>query len=224
MSEIIYKSKNAVVICKSPGISSQPDRAGGRDAMTSLSAVLAESGENSTLYPVHRLDNVVGGLIIYARTGKAAAELSALVSTDGVGKEYYAVVDGTPEAGIYTDYLRKDSRQSKAVIASKSDRDAREAVLTLTPIHTVSVGTAEKTLVKILLHTGRFYQIRAQLSSRGAPITGDSKYGSKDFRTRTPALFSSSVSADFCGESISLTHLPPVDKYPWNLFSADKYI
>ena len=157
MSEIIYKSKNAVVICKSPGISSQPDRAGGRDAMTSLSAVLAESGENSTLYPVHRLDNVVGGLIIYARTGKAAAELSALVSTDGVGKEYYAVVDGTPEAGIYTDYLRKDSRQSKAVIASKSDRDAREAVLTLTPIHTVSVGTAEKTLVKILLHTGRFH-------------------------------------------------------------------
>ena len=223
MSEILYKSKDIIVINKSPGISSQPDRSGGGDLMTELSSELAASGESSTLYPVHRLDNVVGGLIMYARTKKAAAELSNLVQSEGIGKEYYAVIEGNLPDGEYTDYLVKDTVQSRARVTDSADKTAKKATLTLRTLDTVQTQRGIRSLVRVRLHTGRFHQIRAQLSSRGASICGDSKYGSRDFMTRTPALFSCEINVRLCGESIRLTHLPLLDKYPWNLFSAEKY-
>ncbi len=224
MLEIVYKSKNAVVINKPVGISSQPDRSGAKDAMTALSELLFSIGENGTLYPVHRLDNVVGGLILYARNRSAAAELSSLVKELGIGKEYYAVIEGSLQDGDYTDHLVKDAAGNRARVSDPLDKSAKLASLTLVSLSTVETKRGVRSLVKIKLHTGRFHQIRAQMSSRGAAICGDSKYGSRDFLTRTPALFSCSLSAEALGEKISLRAYPDITKYPWNLFSAENYI
>ena len=223
MSELIYKDKNIAVISKSPGISSQPDMSGGTDAMTELSARLASLGESGTLYPVHRLDNVVGGLLVYARNKSTAAELSAMVQSDGIGKEYFAVIDGSLEDGEYTDYLYKDTAKSRAVTAHPTDKRAKKATLMLRTLDSIETPKGRRSLIRVRLLTGRFHQIRAQLSSRGSSIVGDSKYGSRDFLSRTPALFSCTLEIKTEGESLAFTALPSLDKYPWNLFSAEKY-
>ena len=114
--KILYKSKNVAVILKEPGTSSVPDQTGATDAMTHLSEELSSGGESGELYPVHRLDKVVGGLIVFARNKKTASALSALMSGDGVGKEYLAVCEGVLPDGEYVDYLLKDARQNKAFV------------------------------------------------------------------------------------------------------------
>ena len=222
--KILYKSRNAVVIYKPPGISSQPDDLCDGDAMTELSEQLGTLGEPDILYPVHRLDKVVGGLLIFARNKQSAAKLSALISGEGIGKEYFAVADGEAIGGEYTDMLFKDSRQNKAIISKDSQGGAKEARLHATAIDTVMTDKGAKTLLRIKLDTGRFHQIRAQLSSRKTPITGDSKYGSRDYRCRIPALHSSRLTLTLGAEKIDVFCPPDTDAYPWNLFSADKYI
>ena len=94
MTKIVFKNKNAVIIYKPPGIPSQSDLSGDPDALTLTSSLLATAGEPHELYLVHRLDRVVGGIMVLARNKKSAAALSALVSGEGIGKEYLAVVEG----------------------------------------------------------------------------------------------------------------------------------
>lgn len=224
MLKILYKSRNAVVIYKPRGISSQPDSLGDEDALTLTSRALKAVGESDALYPIHRLDKVVGGLLIFARNKKAAGDLSALVSGEGIGKEYLAVADGEVADGTFTDYLAKDARQNKAVVYETERSGAKLARLTAAPLATADTPKGKKTLLKIKLDTGRFHQIRAQLSSRGAPITGDSKYGSRDYNTRAPALHACRLSLTLRDEAIDVTCPPDTDTYPWNLFSAENYI
>lgn len=222
--EIVYKSRNAIIINKPDGMPSQPDKTLSPDAMSELSRTLSEMGEPSELYLVHRLDRSVGGLMAFARNKKSAAALSALVSGEGIGKEYLAVVDGAfCERGELVDYLVKDTRQNIARAVPKEQKGSREARLICEPLSSVSGEKGEKTLLKITLLTGRFHQIRAQLSSRGFSITGDKKYGSRDFGTRNIALFSYRISCALDIEKIEASSLPDTEKYPWCLFDKDKY-
>ncbi len=222
--EIVYKSKNAVVINKPEGMPSQPDKTLSADVMSELSRELADIGEPSELYPVHRLDRVVGGLILFARNKKSAAELSALASGEGFGKEYFAVIDGIiSEKCDMRDYLIKDSKQNVARVVDAGHKGAKEARLICEPIAEAKTEKGEKTLLKITLLTGRFHQIRVQLSSRHLPITGDKKYGSRDFMSRTPALYSRRISLSLGSEKIDVTSIPSPNKYPWNLFPIEKY-
>ena len=96
-------------------------------------------------------------------------------------------------------------------------------MLNLELVETVKHKGKEKSLLKVKLQTGRFHQIRVQLSSRGASLVGDKKYGNRDFGARQPALFSYKLSAIVDDERIEAERLPDLDKYPWNLFSAEKY-
>ena len=82
-------------------------------------------------------------------------------------------------------------------------------------------GTSARTLVKVELETGRFHQIRAQLSSRSTPIVGDKKYGSRDFRAHTPSLFASRVAFSLDGEEIDISAIPDVLEYPWSNFAEE---
>ena len=223
MAKIIYKSKGAVVILKPVGISAQPDSTSSDDALTQTSAELRAAGENSTLYPVHRLDKVVSGLLIFARTKEYAAELSALVSGEGIGKEYFAVVEGRCSEGKMEDYLIKDAALGKAKISKKDAAGAKLAILEAEPLACVAGEHGEHTLVKIKLQTGRFHQIRAQLSARGCPIVGDKKYGAKGYLSRTPALFSYRLEIPLKNEKISARALPELSEYPWNLFDSVLY-
>ena len=195
---------------------SQSDPSGDEDAMSAASRALAESGEDGSLYLIHRLDRTVGGLMVLARNKKWAASLSAAAADGSLSKKYFAVAEGKAAGGEYRDYLFKDARTNKAYAVKTLRRGAKEAVLFATPL-----AEAEgKTLLLIELKTGRFHQIRAQLSARGNSLVGDKKYGSRDALSRVPALFSCSLTVEGVGQT---KIKPPTSAYPWSLFSEELY-
>ena len=218
MSQILYKSKNAVVVYKPHGLSSQPDPSSTEDVISLTSEILSGLGERGELYPVHRLDKQVGGVLLLARSRAAAAELSSGLSDDGFSKEYLAVLEGVPPEGALCCYLFKDARQSKAVLCSEDKPGAKYAELSVTPLATKAVGRATLTLAKIVLATGRFHQIRAQLSSAGAPIFGDKKYGGKQLMRGGIGLHAYKLSFTLGGEQISVSALPDTASVPWSHF------
>ena len=223
MSKIVFIDKNVVVINKDAGISSQPDNTDGSSALENTAKLLKSLNEPYELYPVHRLDKVVGGLLIFARNKRTAAILSESVADGDFSKNYVAVVEGKPEEGEYCDYLLKNSVLSKAQIVSPQKKGAKEAKLILSRISTVKTEKGEKSLVKITLLTGRFHQIRAQLSGRCNSIVGDKKYGNKDGGARFPALFAYKISLKTGDLDIKASSLPDTDSYPWNLFEKELY-
>lgn len=222
--KIVYKNENVIIINKPGGIPSQSDMSGDKDAMTLTSELLSMQGENSSLWLVHRLDRTVGGLIAFARNKASAAELSALIASGELIKQYFAVARGTVEGGTYRDILYKDARQGKAFVISTKRQGAKEAILECEQMAVVSTSQKPLTLCKITLKTGRFHQIRAQLSARGTPLVGDKKYGGIDRLARFPALISARLSFSLFGEDIDVSILPDISEYPWSQFEEKDYI
>ena len=172
--DILYSDNHLAVCIKPVGLDSEAE----------VPAALKEQlgGE---LFPIHRLDKNVGGVMVYARTKQAAAALSKAVQDGQMVKEYAAMVHGTPpETGDWTDLLFKDSSKNKVFVVKKERKGVKKARL---EFRTLSAG--EESLVRIRLHTGRSHQIRVQFSSRGFPLIGDHKYGSRDEKC-APMLFS----------------------------------
>lgn len=224
MIEIVSKTKDYVIIYKPAGIPSQSDPTGDKDAMTLCSEMLCQMGESGELFLIHRLDRVVGGLIVFARNKKSAATLSALVAEHNITKEYFAVVDGRAEGGVMRDYLYKDATLGKAFVTDRKRAGVKEAELEYTALDTINVDNREVSLVKVRLKTGRFHQIRAQFSSRKMPLIGDKKYGSRDFKAKLPSLFATRLSFDFNCKTVSEYRLPDLSIYPWSLFEEEKYV
>ena len=167
----------------------------GLDSETEVPMALKEQlgGE---IYTIHRLDKNVGGIMVFARTKQAAAALSKAVQEGQMVKEYVAMVHGTPpEYGDWEDFLFKDSRKNKVFAVKKERKGVKYARL---EFHRLTDG--DPSLVHIRLHTGRSHQIRVQFSSRGFPLVGDHKYGSRDERLE-PMLFSCRISFPWKGES-----------------------
>lgn len=187
--EIIHEDKAFVVCVKPVGIDSE------HQLPEELKKVVG--GE---IFPIHRLDQNVGGVMVFARTKPAAAQLSKLVQDGALVKEYVAQVHGTPpESGDWTDFLFKDSSKNKVFVVKKERKGVKKARLefvTLTP-----------SLVRIRLHTGRSHQIRVQFASRGFPLVGDHKYGSRDEAT-APMLFSCCISFPWHGTQMKFEQLP----------------
>lgn len=217
--KIAYKNKNVVVIVKPCGMPSQSDPSGDKDAMTATSELLSGAGEDGKLWLVHRLDRTVGGLIAFARSKKSAAELSRIVANGELEKKYIAVCHGSVRQGEYRDYLFKDSATGKAYVVKTERKGAKEAVL----IADLLAEEEDVSLVSVSLITGRFHQIRAQLSAAGTPLVGDKKYGSRDLRANHPALFSRYLSFSLFGKKIKVSALPDIEEYPWNTFGKEIY-
>ena len=212
---IIFKNRDIIVINKPKGMPSQSDPSGDLDAMSAVMAHLKAAGERDSLWLVHRLDRTVGGLLVFARNKKSAGELSVLVAGGGMIKRYLAVCHGVAQEGEYTDFLYKDASVSKAYVVKNLRRGAKEARLKLSRL-----GEREdKSLVSVKLETGRFHQIRAQLSSRGNSLVGDKKYGSRDALRSTPALFASELSFTLLSKKYSFFAKPDVSEYPWSIFA-----
>ena len=128
------------------------------------------------IFPLHRLDMNVGGVMVYARTKGAAASLSTLIQQGQMVKEYVAMVHGTPpEYGDWTDLLFKDSRRNKVFVVDRERSGVKKARLEFKRL-----TEGERSLVRIRLHTGRSHQIRVQFASRKFPLVGDHKYGARD--------------------------------------------
>ena len=189
---ILY-SDNGLVACIKPV---------GLDSESALPAALKEQlgGE---IFPIHRLDQNVGGVMVFARNKAAAAALSKAVQEGQMVKEYVAMVHGTPpETGDWEDFLFKDSRKNKVFVVKKERKGVKYARL---EFDRLSAG--ESSLVHIRLHTGRSHQIRVQFSSRGFPLVGDHKYGSRDAAT-APMLFSCRITLPWKGDTKVFEALP----------------
>lgn len=217
--EILFKDKNIAVVYKPAGIPSQSDPSGDEDIMKIASDELEAIGESKALWLVHRLDRTVGGLMVVARNKKVAASLSAIVGSERFEKEYLAVLDGEADGGVLTDYIYKDSLKGKAFVAKSERKGVKFAELVYSPIESVETPNGIKTLVRVKLHTGRFHQIRVQFASRGKPLTGDGKYGSRDNKAKMPALFAFRLAFDINGKRIEVKKLPDGNEYPWSLFN-----
>ena len=171
MIEILYQDNDIIVCIKPAGLLSEGE---GEDSL--LTALAAQCG--GQVFPVHRLDRGAAGLMVFARNSKAAAGLSRAVQEKQLKKEYFARVSGVPaeKEGEMTDFLFKDSRKGKVFAVKRPRKGVREARLT----YRVLWQDGDSSLVRVALDTGRTHQIRVQFSSRGMPLWGDGKYGSRD--------------------------------------------
>ena len=190
--EILHSDKAFVTCIKPVGVDSEHE----------LPAMLQQAlgGEVFTL---HRLDKNVGGVMVYARNKQAAAALSKTIAQGEMAKEYVALVHGAPPPeGDWEDLLFKDSRKNKVFVVKRQRTGVKAARLTYS-----CLTSGEKSLVRIRLYTGRSHQIRVQFSSRGFPLVGDHKYGSRD-DAKEPMLYSCCITFPYKGENYRFESLP----------------
>lgn len=206
--KILYEDKYLVFAVKPVGVVSQ--KGDGENMINLL------SGGRGEVFPIHRLDTAVGGVMVFAKTSQAAAKLSSIVSKNEIEKQYLAVVQGVPEkeSDTFVDLLFKDSRKNKSFVVKRERKGVKRASLEYNLIK----AEDGLSLVKVKLHTGRTHQIRVQFASRKMPLLGDGKYGSKCNRCSV-ALWSHSLSFihPFTDERLTFKATPP-DTFPWNKF------
>lgn len=211
--QILYQDRHLILIRKPAGVPSQPDPSGQPDLLTALQAI------HPTASLIHRLDTPTGGVMVFGLTPKATAKLCALVQDHAAfRKEYLAVLSAPPAEteGRLTDYLYHDKQKNKAFVTDGGRKGSKEAVLDYRVLSTLPDG---HTMVLVRLHTGRTHQIRVQLASRGLPLVGDGKYGSRE---KAPFIglwaFRLSFLHPVTGKPISAEALPDPDVFPWSLF------
>lgn len=213
----LYEDNHLLVVVKEPGIPVQADASGDPDLLSLLKAYLKEKYDkpgNVYLGLVHRLDRMTGGVMVFAKTSKAAARLAAQFRNRSTGKHYLAVTTTplVPPAGRLVHRLTKDREHNMVRV----DPAGQEAVLEYVTRETA----AGLTLVGIALETGRGHQIRVQLAAAGAPLWGDHRYGDGSFRSgENLALWAATLELEHPvgGEPLSFNADPP-DVRPWNRF------
>ena len=179
---VLYEDNHIIVVVKPPNIPSQGDKTGDEDMLTIIKDYLKDKYNkpgNVYLGLVHRLDRPVGGVMVFAKTSKAASRLSEQVRNKVFKKEYLAVVDGRPKKKIDTleDYLLKNEKTNMSKVVKEGTKNSKYAKL---DYELLKYNEEIKlSLIKILLYTGRHHQIRVQLSNFGHSICGDQKYGTR---------------------------------------------
>ena len=163
------------MVChKLPGIAVQSPRAGQQDMVSLLRNYFARKKENTEIFLVHRLDQPVEGVMVFARTKEAAANLSSQVQKRQMDKQYLAVVEGRFEkkSGTLENFLIRDGKTNTSGVVEKEGKGAKKARLS----YEVLEETEKDSLVKVILETGRHHQIRVQMAYAGHPLVGDKKY------------------------------------------------
>lgn len=208
-TKIIYEDKHILVCRKPAGLATQTAKVGEQDMVSELKNYLIrrEPGKTPYLGVVHRLDQPVEGLLVFARTKEAAAELTRQLKKGVLHKQYYAVSCGEvrQEAGELVDYLFKDPSGKAKVVTGETVRpqDAKRAVMQYRTLKQVSVPEP-LAFMEIQIETGRFHQIRAQMAAAGMPLLGDFKYGGDTVRGISKAL--GVTGAALCAYRIRFRH------------------
>ena len=211
--EILYQDKRILLVIKPWGVVSTGEPGGMPDL------IRAELGDPAAcVRTVHRLDQAVGGLMVFARSREAERRLSTQMAGREFHKEYLAVVHGVPDArGSFEDLLMRDPRRKMTLVTDQPGKDVKAALLDYECISTVG----DLSLVSVQLHTGRTHQIRAQFAHHRFPLAGDRKYGRPEDDFPHIALWSHRLSFTHpeTGKVMDFT-APPPDIAPWTLFSA----
>jgi 23S rRNA pseudouridine1911/1915/1917 synthase len=216
---IIFEDQHLLIVNKPANVLSQEDHTGDPDVLNLCKEYLARSNPRSGipfLGLVHRLDRPVSGLMLLAKTGKAAQKMSKQIRDRTIQKSYQAVVEGNPPPnGMLTHYLAKDRDKNIVSVVPADQKKAKEATLSFAKINE-SDGL---TLLSIHLQTGRPHQIRVQLAEEGYPIWGDYKYGSNQPDGRNIALRAVELVLTHPdhGEQIQF-EVPAPDQEPWTTF------
>ena len=207
MIEILQETKTSVVCVKPVGIAAQ-----GTDPQALPQLLAAQLG--CEVYPVHRLDQTVGGVMVYAKTAQEAARLTQAMGQGQMQKTYLAVLTGCPaeRAGTLEDLLFHDRAKNKTYVVRRQRGGVKQAKLH----YEILAELDGLSLARIRLETGRTHQIRVQFASRGLPLLGDGKYGSRCGRC-TCALWSYRLSfPDGKGEAVF--EAQPPASFPWTVF------
>lgn len=189
MINVLYEDNHIIVVMKPANVPVCEDSSGDLDLLSMVKHYLEEkyNKNNAFVGLVHRLDRPVGGVMVFAKTSKAASRLSDQIRKGEMKKKYYAVVMGkTLEKGIFVDKLEKDSKKNISFVSD----NGKESILEYERIKT----NGEMSLVSIDLKTGRSHQIRVQFSHHGFPLYGDQKYNKKAKMHTQIALFAYSLS------------------------------
>ena len=177
--EILYEDNHVIVVYKPVNILSQSDITGDPDMLTMVKSYIKEKyNKPGNVYVglVHRLDRVTSGLMVFAKTSKAASRLSKDIRENNFNKNYLAIVHGKVNDDTYQDYILK-----KDDFSSKIDKNGKLAILSFKLLEYNE--DRDISLVDIKLETGRHHQIRVQFSSRGHALVGDKRYGNDNYKT-----------------------------------------
>lgn len=225
--EILYEDNHVLVVKKPQNVPTQEDESKDPDLLNMVKGYIKESkhkeGE-AYVGLVHRLDRPTGGVMVFAKTSKAASRLSEQIKSGEMEKTYYAITRGVPKIrhSVLVNYLKKDTENNKVSVVPQTTEGAKRAELEYWVIDE-SDGYA---LVQIKLKTGRGHQIRTQLSYIKCPIYGDQKYGGVDMPKANLNLFA--VDLKFTHpttkERMTFRCFPPEDENMWNKFNLEKYL
>jgi len=218
---ILYEDNHLLVVNKPVNMLVQEDHTGDTDLLNELKVLIKERDKkpgNVFMGLVHRLDRPVGGVMVFAKTSKAASRLSNEIRQNNFGRTYLAIVRGThlENSGTLTSYLYKNKKKNIVYAVDSNHDKGKKAVL-----HYKVLGkTKDLSLVEVELETGRSHQIRVQFANRGAPLYGDQKYGQYVNQPgQQIALFAKEISVKHpTKDEIVTVTAEPKSKYPWNLF------
>lgn len=188
--QIIYEDSEIIVCIKPIGVLSQSDEKG----RSSMIPLLSEH-TGTDVFPLHRLDKDVSGVMVFAKTKTSAAFLSKEIAENRFKKEYLAIIHGIPQkqSDRLEDLLFKDSTKGKSYVVKRERKGVKKAILDYELLKTIKYENYTISLIKVLLHTGRTHQIRVQFSYRKMPLVADKKYGASD-TFKEIGLFSHSIS------------------------------
>lgn len=217
MINIIYEDNHLLVVEKPINIPVQADNSGDLDLLSMLKKYIKEKYNkpgNVYLGLVHRLDRPVGGIMVFAKTSKAANRLSNQIKNHILKKEYSAIVEGKiDKEGILKNNLLKNTKTNIV----KVDKHGKLAILDYKLIKTID----NLSLVNINLKTGRSHQIRVQFSCNGNPLYGDQKYNKNSIIGQQIALFSEKITFYHpTTKELLQFEIPLPDRYPWNIFKG----
>jgi 23S rRNA pseudouridine1911/1915/1917 synthase len=220
--KILYEDNHIIAVEKPVNIPAQGDKTGDPDMLTLIKDMIKKRDNkpgNVFLGLVHRLDRPVGGVMVFAKTGKGAARLSDQIRKKEWKKSYLAVIHGKmePPQGELRHHLVKNEKLNMSRAVAPDYRNAKEAVLN----YEVTVADEKFSLVRIVLQTGRHHQIRVQFAQSGHPLYGDQKYGRGFSRGgQQIALWAAELAIRHPVTQKELVFLskPPAE-YPWLLFN-----
>lgn len=224
---ILHEDNHIIVVLKPQNLPCCEDESKDKDLLTLLKEYIKEKYNkpgNVYLGLVHRLDRPTGGIMVFAKSSKAAARLSEQMKNGDFEKKYYAVVVGKPkeEKAILTHYLKKNAVNNMVYVCPPTVEGAKMAELDYTMLESKD-GIS---LMDIRLHTGRSHQIRVQMNAIGCPVYGDMRYGGEKAKKGYLSLWAYylSFSHPISKEKMVFRVQPPEDVNPWNNFDTEKSV
>ena len=225
--EILFEDNHILVVLKEQNLASCPDESRDENLLDLLKDYLKRTYDkpgNVYLGLVHRLDRPTGGVMVFAKTSKAACRLSEQMKTGDFEKRYLTVLNGAPnpESGKLVNYLKKNTINNMVYLSTEGTDGAKYAALD----YRVLEKRGGFALTEVKLHTGRSHQIRVQFAGIAHPVYGDMRYGGEFAIKGRLALWAYSLAFTHpvTKERMRFLSEPPADETPWKFFSVSEFV